>query len=221
MTQLVIRRIKQALLSGALKPGDRLPSEPELASKWGVGRTSVREALKMLVALGVLEVRRGAGTYVVESMSSNALDPLVFSLLLQPATQAELMEFRQTLELDLVRFAVERATDEDLDRMQHSIDQLEQLALRDPLDPALLVQADLDFHAAVHAATHNRFLAKIGDSVMQFFSGPILTAMTTVRGPWNAVRVHKQYLDAIKNRDLEAGRQAVQEAVQIWNTYLR
>lgn len=217
VTQLVIRRIKSALLSGELKPGDRLPSEPELAQRWGLGRTSVREALKMLVAIGVLEVRRGDGTFVVESVGGNALDPLVFGLLLEPGSRAELLEFRTALELDFVELAVRRATEDDLTAMEAAIQRLEALVAQAPAEAMQLAEADLAFHRAVQLATHNRFLAKVGDAVLDFFAASLYRSMTTPAAGLRAVGHHRALLEALRSRDPEHARVAALEAMQSWH----
>jgi DNA-binding FadR family transcriptional regulator len=80
----VLKRITDSIASGELKPGDKLPTEVEFIEKLGVGRNSVREAIKMLSAMGVLEVKRGNGTYIATKVSPAIFNPLVFSLLLEP-----------------------------------------------------------------------------------------------------------------------------------------
>ena len=82
LVQRIISEIQDRLVKGALRAGDRLPPEGKLAAQFGVGRTSVREAMKVLAALGVIEIRRGDGTYVSESMSARIFDRLLFQLLL-------------------------------------------------------------------------------------------------------------------------------------------
>lgn|GEM_PF-109191 len=217
VTQLVVRRIKEALLAGELRPGERLPSEPELAKRWGLGRTSVREALKMLVAVGALKVRRSEGTFVVESVGGNALEPLVFGLLLEPGSRAELLEFRTALELDFVELAVRRATEEDLQAMESAIAVLEAAALEAPPDPLRLAEADLAFHRAVQRATHNRFLVKVGDAVLDFFAASLSRAMDTPEHGRRGARLHRSLQHALRARDPEAARGAAEEAMRSWH----
>ena len=88
----IIKRITDSLKNEDLKPGDKIPTEIELMETLGVGRNSVREAIKMLSAMGVLEVRRGSGTYVVTKVSSAILNPLVFNLIIEPKTNNDLYE---------------------------------------------------------------------------------------------------------------------------------
>ena len=102
VVNLVLERVKDALISQELKPGDKLPTEMELCKSLNVGRTSVREAVKMLEALGVAEVRRGDGTYISETLNASSLNPLIFALALQSGTNAELVELRLLVEIGFV-----------------------------------------------------------------------------------------------------------------------
>ncbi|HTP58575.1 MAG TPA: GntR family transcriptional regulator, partial [Spirochaetia bacterium] len=95
----VIHKIRELVKSGQLKPGDRLPNETELSKAFGTSRGPIREGVKALVALGVLDVRRGDGTYISESSARTAVDQLLFQLLLSKAEQKELRELRSMMEL--------------------------------------------------------------------------------------------------------------------------
>src|SRR5210317_1383675 len=83
VVNLVMNRIKEALINKELKPGDYLPTENELMEKLGVSKTSIREAIKMLQALGVVEMKRGQGTRIRDNSSGDMIDPLIFQLILQ------------------------------------------------------------------------------------------------------------------------------------------
>ena len=82
ISEIIIQRITDALISGELKPGDKIPTEVEFSEKLGVSRNAVREAIKVLVAFGVLEIKRSEGTYVVEEFNNKLLKPLMYGLIL-------------------------------------------------------------------------------------------------------------------------------------------
>ena len=122
------------LLSGDLKPGDKLPTEHEFAQKLGVGRNSVREAIKMLSSIGVVEVKRGAGTFIVESMSSSILNPLILSLVFEQGASEELLELRLLLDTGVAALVIEKASEHDIKRLEEANQKLREEALKDHHD---------------------------------------------------------------------------------------
>ncbi|MGQ9629433.1 MAG: FadR/GntR family transcriptional regulator [bacterium] len=141
----VISRIKDALVEGRLNPGDKLPTELELMDMLGVGRGTVREAIKILSAFGVVEIRRGDGTYIADSITPPSLDPLLFSLILERRTPEDLLEIREMLELDFIEKAIERATDEDFAKMEEAIEQLKEKIEAGVEDTDLLMELNLTY----------------------------------------------------------------------------
>src|SRR5512147_3165157 len=117
VVSLAIARIKDALLRKALRPGDYLPSEIELTKTLGIGKSSVREAVKMLQAMGVVEVRRGDGTVVREHPGPDYLSPLVFQLIMESGYPDDLVELRRMFEPAAAVMAMERATGEDHEKI--------------------------------------------------------------------------------------------------------
>ena len=106
VVQQVINCLTDGMISGELRPGDRLPSEPELASQLGVARTSVREATKILTYLGVLESRRSEGTFVAGGFSESMIDPMVYGIILGRGKDFDsLIELRELIEYGIMRLA--------------------------------------------------------------------------------------------------------------------
>ena len=94
ISQIITERIAASIMNGELRPGQRLPTEDEFAARIGAGKSSVREAIKILEALGVLEIRRGDGTYVVDRFTGSMLDPMVYGILLADKSEADVVEFK-------------------------------------------------------------------------------------------------------------------------------
>lgn len=94
ISRIITERIAESILAGDLMPGQRLPTEEEFANRIGAGKSSVREAIKILEALGVLEIRRGDGTYVVEEFKGPMLDPMVYGILLAEKNAADVIDFK-------------------------------------------------------------------------------------------------------------------------------
>lgn len=151
----VISQIQQKISLGFFKPGDRLPSEPELMAAFGVGRSTIREAVKVLANIGLLEVKQGDGTFVLErSACDESLEQR-----LRRADILEVYEVRKILEVQIAGLAARHRTAEDLAEMAFHLDkQKEYTALHDKEG---YVNSDLAFHMAVAAATHNATLADL------------------------------------------------------------
>ena len=150
----IARRLLEYLLSGEIRPGDRLPSERQLASQLGVGRSAVRDALRPLLLLGLVEARQGDGTYLRKPESSLLPQAVEWGLLLGDHTTLDLIEARTCIEIALAELAARRRTEADLEQMQT---QLELMAMPDMQRDAF-VEADLAFHLAVAQASGNTVL---------------------------------------------------------------
>jgi GntR family transcriptional regulator, transcriptional repressor for pyruvate dehydrogenase complex len=214
VVRLVLERIKEAMLSKELRRGDYLPSETELTRSLGVGKTSVREAIKMLEAMGIVEVRQGHGTIIREQASDESLGPLVFQLILEQATNENLLELRRLFEPAYTLLAMEKATDEDVLRLQAQVAGFEQRigAGTQTSDD------DLAFHRIVLECTRNPFVIQIGTTIHQLFKSSISRSMRTIADV--ALRDHKAILAAFAARDPEALRAAVFRSFEGWKRSL-
>ena len=117
----IVEQIADQIARGALKPGDRIPSEKQLCEKFGVGRTSVREALRSLSVMGVLESHMGDGTFVASNASRFLERSFHWGLLLNPKVAGDLIETRLMLESHTAYLAAAKATLEDLERMEEAV----------------------------------------------------------------------------------------------------
>lgn len=211
---LVIERIKQALINDELAPGDYLPSEAELTRNLGVGKSSVREAIKMLQAMGILEVRRGQGTRVREHPSEDALNSLVFQMILAKGVTKDMLELRAMFEPAYTIMAMHRATPQDLARIRGTVRDLENALNSNTQDSRF----DLAFHMAVLHATHNPLVIRIGETMMELFDASIETSMRTL--PEVALKDHKAILKAIEEKDEAGVREAIRVSSSSWETNL-
>jgi len=208
IVQKIIAEIKNELMRGALKAGDKLPSEVELARRFTVSRTAVREAIKMLVALGVVQIKRGNGTYITTDVSSPIIDSLIFDLLLSRGAPRELFELRESLEIGILKIVLENATEEDICKMEKAVERLEEDSLKRETDGEILANHDLEFHHAFADATHNSLITKIAWTVWELFRPSIKES--TEYDPNHAVQDHRMILDTIKKKDLEKLRDAME-----------
>ena len=214
----ILNMITDNILAGNLKPGDKLPTEFELAESLDVGRNSVREAIKMLHSLGVVEVKMGAGTFITSSMNGAILDPLILSLAFEQGTSRELVDLRLMIEIGAANLAIQDATDEEIERLQAANEKLREAAEKQNSDSNYLREADLNIHYTLFEIAKNRFLAKIGKAIYRLFFASI--EKTVEIDAYRAYLKNKLYIDAIKARDKELVSAKIREALAEWVDYV-
>lgn len=213
----IIEVFKQKLISGELMPGDKLPSEAQFMDQLGVGRTALREAIKMLSALGVIDVRQGDGSYIVDEPSSASLSPLIFALLLETGMSHDLLELRTLLEVGYCQLAAEKATSKDISKIENSAEYFETLIQSAEKDIDLLTQADLEFHYSIMDATKNSMVIRLCRAVEKLFFRSIRNTISRIEGRRWGVEGHRNILAAIKDNDRSRIRESVVLSLERWS----
>lgn len=163
LSERVLERIQKSILCRKYLPGELLPSEKEMAETFGVGKSSIREAIKMLQVLGVVESAQGKGTFLREAVGPQILKPLLYDLMLHQSTAHELYEFRLMFDVAYHYLAVEKATEEDKQLARQRFAEYKNLFEMN----ASVAEADIAFHTVLLEATRNPFVIKIGMLVME------------------------------------------------------
>lgn len=203
----VIGHLKNAVASGEYAIGARLPAEPRLMEELGVGRSTLREAVRALAHNGIVEVRQGDGTYVRSLPAAGE----TLSGRLRRAKVGEVQEVRRALELEIVRLAAERRKGEDLRRMRAHLEVRREALAGNDLPAAL--EADIAFHCAVAGAAGNRVLADL----YRTFALTLRDALSalwdvSVSSPADTDDLHAGLMEAIAARDV---RRAAAAAVSL------
>lgn len=154
LTDAVIERLKEKIFTGHYKVGDRLPSEPQLMEEFSVGRSTLREAIKVLVHAGVLEVKQGRGTRILSL--EQTLFTTSFEHQLHSADTKDIYEARAMLDLEVARLAVYRRTDEDLLAMKSFLKQRKDALQKG--NYSSYIEADISFHLSIAKASKNTVL---------------------------------------------------------------
>lgn len=164
VVQQVIDRLTYAMIYKELRPGDKLPTEMELAASFGVGRNSIREAIKILVSFGVLDIRRPEGTFVASGFSDKMINPLLYGIILDQSDSLDsLKELREWIDFGILELAMEKAEPEDLFQLKEQLKKL--IAAIDSGDAEEVFVADDHFHEAISTAAHNSLLGQIAKLV--------------------------------------------------------
>jgi GntR family transcriptional regulator, transcriptional repressor for pyruvate dehydrogenase complex len=186
--------------------GDRLPPERELASRLGVSRATVSQALVAMEVVGVVSVRHGDGVVLVEPAGSAK----VVNALRRHAQQLpEIIEAREALETKLAALAAGRRTESDLAAMDEALAFME----RDIASGGRGVEGDERFHAAVTAAGHSPLLARLMAEISDLIRETRISSLSQPDRPVNSLRGHRKIADAIRAGDAEAAALAMQEHV--------
>ena len=219
ISQMIMDLFTKYLLSRQLKPGDKLPTEFELAEKLGVGRHSVREAIKMLSSIGIIEIRKGSGTFIASTMKSSVLNPLILSLVFEQGTSKELIDLRLLLEIGSAELALPRITETDIQRLEKINNELKQEANKEERDPKRLLDLDLAFHVELYKLAGNKLLFKVIDAVYTLFLSSI--EKTVGSDPHLAYTNHEIVIDAFKKGDIELMRRKIRESMKYWMETVR
>ncbi|WP_314591595.1 FadR/GntR family transcriptional regulator [Paenibacillus terrigena] len=159
----IIEQLKRLILDGRVKVGEKLPSTKELSERFGVGRSTMREALSALKAMGLIEIRQGGGCTVISSSVVEVEMPELSSLRMNRSTVLELIEARKALEVSNAALAAEKATAEDKKRLQAIVVEME----RSIGDDQAGERTDLEFHLMLAQATHNSVLVRLFESIAE------------------------------------------------------
>jgi GntR family transcriptional regulator, transcriptional repressor for pyruvate dehydrogenase complex len=204
----IVQQIEDSILKGALKEGDQLPAERELAQQFGVSRTAVREAVKTLREKGLVEAYPGRGTFITNGTSQAIRQSLDLMIKIgQPDGSLHLAEVRSILEPEIAALAATRIEEQHLAMMRDAINVMEN-ALK---DPDAYIEADLDFHLALAEAAANPLILSLLDSIVVLLREQRLGIFYVEGGPERGQFHHKRILDAVESRDPERARTAMRE----------
>ncbi len=206
ITAKLLTSFKELLQSGVLVPGTKLPSERELARRFHVSRSSLRQAFKMLDMMGVLSQRVGDGTYLNPNASAILTEPMEFLVLMDGISYHELYEARLTVEPEMAARAAERATAEDVAALRGALKGME----RNPRDMRRFIELDVSFHAAIFRASGNRVFQLMFGAIQRLLLTGIARTSPLVDFA-HTLRFHKAIFLAIDHRQPDAARLAMTE----------
>jgi len=201
----IARRLLSYLLAGNIQPGERMPSERKLAAALGVGRSVVREALKSLTLLGLVDVRQGDGTYLRGTESELLPQSIEWGLMLGQKRTRDLVEARRYLEEILAGLAAARRTDEDLVALKELLAEMRAASA----DPERFVAADVAFHLRVTRAAGNETLGGVIGGIRSLLQVWISRVMHSPDSYAPSVAEHAAVLTALENSDVDGARNAM------------
>lgn len=204
VVQSVINCLTDAMRSKELKPGDRIPPEPELASSLGVARSSVREAIKILTYLGVLESKRSEGTFVCSGFQESMIDPMVYGIILNQDSFENLMELRQMIEAGTMRLAMVKYTEEEGRALEAILDQMREIIEGGAGAVDRFFETDNEFHDMISQMGKNPLADKISRVVRTLTHAmryETVSAMIRAGRGKELVAAHERLCEILKTRD--------------------
>jgi len=202
----IVQQIEESIVKGDLKPGDQLPAERELAQRFGVSRTAVREAVKALREKGLVEAYSGRGTFITDGTTQAVRQSLDLMVKIgQPEGSTHLAEVRAILEPEIAALAALRIQDTELATMREAVNVMD----RAGRDPQAYIEADLDFHLALAEGAANPLILSLLDSIVGLLREQRLRIFQVPGGPERGQVHHKRILDAVERHDPEIARNAM------------
>jgi GntR family transcriptional regulator, transcriptional repressor for pyruvate dehydrogenase complex len=210
LPERIANRIVSLISERQLRPGDKLPSERDLAGMMQVSRPSLREALRALAMLNIVEIRQGSGTYVSSLKPELLVEHLDFVFALDDSTFAELLEARSVLEPSIAALAAANASDEELQALDECMEKIKSAVE----DPSSFLEADLELHQKITQAARNQILARFMTSLTRLglASRTRTVALPGVRE--QTVEDHQEIVDALQRRAAQAASRAMQKHME-------
>lgn len=208
LSEKVASQIIKYIQQNKLKDGDRLPNETELGNSLNVSRSTIREAMKILVSRHIVEVKRGSGTYITE-MPGVSEDPLGFGFVYDKKKLAlNLLEIRFMLEPETAALAAKRANDEDIASIVHFADEVAE-RIRSGVNHS---KPDVNLHFMIAKSTGNEVLTTLVPTIIK--GVPLFIEITKDQMLRETILTHNKIVDAIKNHDAQQARQGMLEHLQ-------
>jgi GntR family transcriptional regulator, transcriptional repressor for pyruvate dehydrogenase complex len=207
----IVRQIEESITRGVLKPGDQLPAERELAQQFGVSRTAVREAVRVLNEKGLVEAYSGRGTFVTNGTSQAIRQSLDLMIKIgQPEGSTHLAELREVLEPGIAALAAVRAEESDISALREAVDVMD----RSRHDADAFIEGDLDFHLALAEAAANPFILSLIDSIVGLLREQRMRTYYVSGGAERGQHHHKRILEAVEHHDPARARETMQAHMQ-------
>ena len=203
IVEQVMNNLNDYIKEQGLNPGDKMPTEKEVCEMFGVGRSTVREAYRMMQALGILEVHRGKGVYFIGFPKEDDQDSVVSWFKQHAQTLSDYMEVRSAIETTSIRLAIERATDKDIAALEEIHNSFIKSA--ESHKTVNLAFYDQEFHHKITAITQNELLKKIEKNISECLINYRTQTFTIEGNIQRAIASHQLLIDAFHERDKNKG----------------
>ncbi|MCD8139381.1 MAG: FCD domain-containing protein [Planctomycetaceae bacterium] len=216
----IVDRLTKAILSRELLPGQKIPTETDLCESLRVGRNSVREAIKVLVAMGVLVIRRSEGTFVSEGFSERMLDPMVYGLFLEGGDSFAIIELRKLFDTGVLQLAISKRTETEVAELEAALAAMTSVMRDNPTEEAIL-REDLKFHRIIGMMARNPLADKISMVIERLTLPSRTDAVRSFidKGEFDGfLRKHQDMVRVIRERDDAAVGRIIDDHYSHWRS---
>lgn len=223
VSEILVQRITDALIDGSLKPGDKLPTEMEFKESLGVGRNSVREAIKVLEAFGVLEIRRSEGTFVVSEFNHRLLDPIVYGLILSNHSLEELLDFKATFLNAILFLAIKKSTAEDIAELRRLLEEFTASMQASTPDFPVIYDKSIAFNEYLGRITRNEMIVQLNDiaiKIAKFTRIEAIKASVQLDRPLALPEIYGDIINVLEDGDKMKIPALMDHIMEVWETLL-
>lgn len=212
---LIVEDLKKNIINGILRPGDKLPTERELAEEYGVSRLPVREALRVLREIGLLETKHGKGTYI-KGISSHIFSKDIASyLMMHKRTVLEVFQLRKILEIDVARLAAINANSDDINKIKTNMEYAEQEILKlKQGKPNDFLSADAEFHSSIVQASHNSVLKDVILGIQEVLTLHQILSLSATDPLDDVIKYHRRIEKAIESGNENEAQEAMRNHME-------
>jgi len=202
----IVNQIRKMILSGELKKGDQLPSERDMAQQFGVSRTAVREAIKSLSEIGLIDIMVGRGTFVANNTADRIVESVNLLLDVEKVVKEDLHFARKVLEAPIAKLAAEKRTRKNIDQLQFLIEKMD----KSKTHTKKFIEVDMEFHVELAKASGNSAFVVLTQAIMQILRSDLTFVLNFQDQTETALAHHKEILKNIINQDIEGAELAMQ-----------
>lgn len=205
LCDIIVEELKKDIISGELKPGDKIVGEYDLAKKYEVSRFTVREAMKKLDSMGLISIKHGIGSFVNEIKPESFMKPLLPVLVMSNIDIREICEARLPLEVQSISLCIDRINNEKLNQMKELYAKMEKVLEENDFEE--YNELDIQFHLQLAKASENRVLFEMLSTLQDMLREQLRRDMGVPHSMERSIRRHKLMIEAIENREKELAKQ--------------
>lgn len=225
ITDRIINRIIGMIVSGEYKPGSKIPTEVELCKYLEVGRNSVREAIKVLEYLGVLEIKRAEGTFVRTSTSDKMLNPLLFGIILEEDSSDNILGLRKVFDIGILELAIKKLSPADEKNIEDKFEILARELSKKNTDIDELLEADTSFHESIANVVNNKLVKHVNSAITKL---TIISRKNTLQRislsdtkKKQSLERHRNIFKCIKEKNVAIIHKVIEESYKDWSIDLQ
>lgn len=215
---VILDKLIEKIATGQYKVGEKLPNEFELMKELDVSRNSLREVIKILCAMGILEIRRADGTYVCSQLTPTVFDKIIYGLLLNSSSENELFEFRQIIDELTVNLVIQKINDDGKKLLETNLKEMDK-AIKDG-DMELVREKDYAFHMTLIDLCENSFYSRVLKGIYSIFYKYIMKELNQKENAVNAIQSHTKIYNSILSENPLEVKEAVSDSLSGWKQIL-